>query len=203
MRRSALLLLLALAAPVGLAVLSAAATTRPAAETRMPAYDEEGALLLPDDHRTWILAGASLGLSYTEGNAGGHEMFHETLIEPTAYDHFAQTGTFREGTMLVLLLHGTGEGALPQRRGRFAAEIHGIEMAVKDSEHAADGWAYYGFGGLGEVRDRARAFDSDSCYDCHAEHAAHDNVFLQFYPLLREVAPAGFEARTTREATAP
>ncbi len=73
MRRSALLLLLALAAPVGLAVLSAAATTRPAAETRMPAYDEEGALLLPDDHRTWILAGASLGLSYTEGNAGGHE----------------------------------------------------------------------------------------------------------------------------------
>jgi len=24
------------------------------------------------------------------------------------------------------------------------------------------------------------------CFDCHAEHAADDNVFVQFYPILRE-----------------
>ena len=34
------------------------------------------------------------------------QMFNTTLIEPTAYKHFVDTGEFREGTMLVLLLQG-------------------------------------------------------------------------------------------------
>jgi hypothetical protein len=28
----------------------------------------------------------------------------------------------------------------------------------------------------------------ESCYNCHAQHAKRDNVFLQFYPLLAEAA---------------
>ena len=51
---------------------------------------------------------------------------------------------------------------------------------------------YYGFGGMnGEVRDRARAFPNASCHECHTEHAAYDNVFMQFYSLLADAAPAG------------
>ena len=61
------------------------------------------------------------------------EMFHETLMEPTAYHHFVESGTFRDGTMLALILHGTGENGMPARRGRFAADVHGGEMAVKDT----------------------------------------------------------------------
>ncbi len=161
----------------------------------MPEYDDEGRLLLPEDYQQWVFAGSSLGLSYSEGGGGGMEMFHHTLIEPTAYRHFARTGKFREGTMLVLLLHGQGEGEIPQRRGRFASEIHGVEMAVKDSRRSESTWAYYGFGGLDGIRKTAEAFSADSCYQCHAEHAAYDNVFLQFYPLLAEAAPAGGEVR--------
>ena len=56
-------------------------------------------------------------------------------MEPAAYEHFTRTGEFRDGTMLALLLHGVGENVQAQRRGRFAAEIHGVEMAVKDSRH--------------------------------------------------------------------
>jgi hypothetical protein len=100
------------------AAMQGAATTTDGA---MPRYDGEGNLLLPDDYKEWRFVGSSLGLSYTEGPPGG-EMFHHTLMEPTAYDHFTRTGEFREGTMFVLLLHGTGEGEIPQRRGRFAAE---------------------------------------------------------------------------------
>lgn len=155
----------------------------------MPEYDPEGRLLLPEDWRRWVFVGASLGLSYSEGG-GGSEMFHETLLEPTAYQHFVETGMFRDGTMLALLLHGTGEGVLPQRRGRFATEVMAIEMAVKDPR-ADDTWSYYGFGGTDGLRDRATAIDSGACNSCHTEHAAHDNVFVQFYPLLTEVAPAG------------
>src|SRR4029079_1854829 len=97
--------------------------------------------------------------------------------------------TFREGTMLVLVLHGTGEGVLPARRGRFAAELHGVEMAVKHYTPRAEGWADYNFGGMSGIRNTAQAMPKESCYSCHVEHARRDNVFLQFYPLLEEAAP--------------
>jgi YHS domain-containing protein len=169
------------------AAMQGAATTTDGA---MPRYDGEGNLLLPDDYKEWRFVGSSLGLSYTEGPPGG-EMFHHTLMEPTAYDHFTRTGEFREGTMFVLLLHGTGEGEIPQRRGRFAAELHGIEMAVKDRAHLAEGWGYYNFGGMNSIRDRARAMPASACYGCHRDNARRDHVFTQFYPLLESVAPEG------------
>src|SRR4029077_3423217 len=61
----------------------------------MPRYDNARALILPAEYRRWILAGTSPGLRYAEG-APGNPMFHETLIEPTAYQHFVETGEFRE-----------------------------------------------------------------------------------------------------------
>ena len=74
----------------------------------MPQYDKERNLMLPAGYRQWVLAGSSLGLSYAEGGAqgAGMQMFNTTLIEPTAYKHFVETGEFRDGTMLVLLLQG-------------------------------------------------------------------------------------------------
>ena len=185
-----------------LAILAAVLPTTPARSTgatapvgaRMPVYDREGRLLLPEDHRRWIFVGSSLALSYDGGrpsDAMGHEMFHEVLMEPSAYDHWTATGTFREGTMFVLILHGTGEGVLPSRSGRFAAEIHGVEMAVKDSGRFEGSWAYFEFGGMGGIRAAAAAEEPESCQACHDEHAAYDNVFLQFYPLLVEAGPEG------------
>lgn len=182
----------------GAAVLPAASVFEPAGEPAqsesaseriMPTYGSDGALILPQNWRQWVFAGSSLGLSYSQGGPPGMEMFHETLMEPTAYQHFADTGTFREGTMFVLALHGTGEGVLPARRGRFAAELHTVEMAVKDSTHHPEGWAYYNFGGTNGIRNTAQAMPKESCYSCHIEHAKRDNVFLQFYPLLEDVAP--------------
>ena len=165
----------------------------------MPTYGTDGRLNLPHNWRRWVFVGSSLGLSYTGGTQPGMEMFHETLMEPTAYEHFAQTGTFREGTMLALVLHGTGEGELPARRGRFAAELHGVEMAVKDAKHRAEGWAYYNFGGMDGIRKTAQAMPKGSCYNCHIQHAKRDNVFLQFYPLLEDVAPRPVAAHVGSE----
>jgi opacity protein-like surface antigen len=175
---------------------SIASAQGPAAAPRpqtglMPTYDSSGALRLPDGYRQWVLAGSSLGLSYSEGAVSGMgmEMFNETLIEPSAYKHFVETGTFREGTMLALILHGQGQNALPARRGRFAADIHGVEMAVKDSSHRPEGWAYYNFGGMTGIRSTAQANPKENCYNCHKEHAKRDNVFMQYYTLLSEAAP--------------
>lgn len=33
--------------------------------------------------------------------------------------------------------------------------------------------------------EAATPFLRESCYDCHHEHSATDNVFTQFYPMLR------------------
>jgi hypothetical protein len=156
----------------------------------MPRYDTNRNLVLPDDYRRWVLVGSSLGLSYAEG-AQDHQMFNTTLLEPSAYRHFVETGTFREGTMLALIVQGIGTDALPARRGQFATDVHMVEMAVKDSARAPEGWAYYGFGGpmAGGYRTSAAPQPRANCYECHVKHAARDNVFMQFYGLLNEAAP--------------
>jgi len=159
----------------------------------MPQYDAEKNLRLPADYRQWILVGQSLGLSYSEGGGGGHQMFNTTLMEPTAYRHFVETGQFREGTMLALILQAIGTNALPARQGQFATDVHVIEMAVKDKGRVPEGWAYYQFGGpmAGGYRATAAPQPKASCYSCHVEHAARDNVFMQFYGLLKEARPGG------------
>jgi len=164
-------------------------------ETRspvMPQYDTERKLRLPSDYRQWILVGQSLGLSYSEGQ-GGHQMFNTTLMEPSAYRHFIETGEFRDGTMLALILQGIGANATPARQGQFATDVHVVEMAVKDKGRVPEGWAYYQFGGpmTGGYQSTAAPQPKTSCYSCHAEHAGRDNVFVQFYGLLKEVTPRG------------
>ena len=157
----------------------------------MPRYDTDRNLVLPDDYRRWVLIGSSLGLSYSEAGQNGHQMFNATLMEPGAYRHFVETGTFREGTRLVLISQGIGTNATPARQGQFATDVHVIEMAVKDSRRLPESWAYYAFGGpmMDGYRSTAAPQPKASCFNCHAEHAARDNVFLQFYGLLNDAAP--------------
>lgn len=194
-RRTAIASFLALAA-VGAAGLAQRpseaqqADASPAADG-MPRYDADGNLRLPDGYRQWVLVGSSLGLSYAEG-AQGRQVFHATLMEPSAYRHFTATGEFREGTMLALVLQGVGTDAAPARQGQYATGVRAVEMAVKDAARTPEGWAYYDFGGpmAGGFRSGAAPQPKNRCFDCHAEHAATDKVFTQFYGLLNEAASA-------------
>ena len=135
----------------------------------MPRYDTNRNLFLPDDHRRWILVGSSLGLIYAEGGQGGHQMFNTTLMEPSAYRHFIETGTFREGTMFALIGQGVGTNATPARQGQFATDVHMLELAVKDSRRVPESWAYYGFGGpmTGGYRSTAAPQPQANCFTCH------------------------------------
>ncbi len=156
--------------------------------TVMPRYDAGGALHLPDDYLRWTFVGASLGLSYND-EPPQRESFNHTLMEPTAYDHFVRNGEFREGTMLVLLVRNTEADAMPARHGRFASDVLAVELAVKDKERVEAGWAYYDFRGGANLLPTAQPQPpGNRCYACHIDHAARDNVFLQFYPLLADAA---------------
>ena len=187
------LLVLGLTATLAVSVathLAAQSATGGAGDTApvMPRYDADGALHLPDDYLRWTFVGASLGLSYND-EPPQRESFNHTLMEPTAYDHFVRTGEFREGTMLVLLVRNTEADAMPARHGRFAADVLAVELAVKDQERVEAGWAYYDFRGGANLLPTAQPQPpGNRCYACHIDHAARDNVFLQFYPLLADAA---------------
>ncbi len=175
---------LAVAGAAHLAAQSGAADTPPV----MPRYGADGALHLPDDYLRWTFVGASFGLSYND-EPPRRETFNHTLMEPTAYDHFVRTGEFREGTMLALLVRRTEADAMPARHGRFASDVLAVELAVKDKARVEAGWAYYDFGGGSGSRTTTQPQPpGNRCYACHIEHAARDNVFLQFYPLLADAA---------------
>lgn len=154
----------------------------------LPAYTADGDLIRPDGYRTWIFVGASLGLSYDEDAAEreGPGAFTNVYIQPEAYRYFMETGQFPEGTMLPMDVFRPGSRESINQAGFFEKDFLGMEVAVKDSERYPEGWAYLSFRDRsGGLRDSASAFPKERCYDCHAEHAATDNVFTQFYPVLQ------------------
>ena len=74
--------------------------------------------------------------------------------------------------------------------GKFEEKRVGFEMAVKDSRRPGGGvpWAYYDFKLDTKLRPSgtAKAKPDGKCYDCHLKHAGDDNVWVQFYPVLRD-----------------
>lgn len=164
----------------------------PAAEPQLPRYTSDGALRRPVGYETWILAGSSIGLGYTEGmpHADDPGMFHRVYISRTAYEQYRKTGTFPEKTMMVMALYAAGQKVAPSKQGYFEGDFIGLEAAVKDTERHPEGWAYYNFTrGMGTLVDSAQAFPKTACYSCHVVHGRRDNVFTQFYPLLRAADP--------------
>ena len=175
-------LLVVLAAAVLLGALGDG--PRPAGTTS-PAYDATGALLRPQGYRSWIFVGASLGLSYSEGShETGPGEFHHVYLRPESYEAFRRTGRFPDKTVLVLELHEAAQKVAPSRHGLFEGRRVALEAAVKDVERFPDGWAYFSFGD--GSKSTATPFPRSRCFDCHRQHAASDNVFVQFYPVLRD-----------------
>ena len=163
-----------------------AAAPAAAPEPAAPAFDAEGRLRLPEDYRGWVFVGASLGLSYApeaQGDESG--VFHHTYLRPESYEAFRRTGRFPDKTMLVLELYEAARKVAPSKQGTFEGRRLAVEAAVKDEKRFPEGWAYFGFGN-GERRASA-PFPRQACFECHREHAATDNVFTQFYPVLRDM----------------
>lgn len=157
-----------------------------------PTYTDDGLLRRPQDFDTWVFVGASLGLSYSDHAAEyGDELFHNVYLDPHAYQEYKRTGAFPDKTMLAMVVYRGSKKAShpPKLQGIFEDELVALEVAVKDSRRFEEGWAYFDFGGPPH-HETAKAFPAAKCYNCHAEHAADDNVFVQFYPVLRAVKPA-------------
>jgi len=154
-----------------------------------PRFAEDNSLLRPEGYHEWVFVGSSLGMSYDAGKSAQTPPpeFHNVYIKPEAYREFCSTGTFPDGTVLVLELLSSASKASINQVGHFEDRILGIEAAVKDEKHFPEKWAYFDFiGPEGKPLGLARPFPKTMCWSCHHEHGAMDNVFVQFYPVLRE-----------------
>jgi hypothetical protein len=174
--------------------------------TDEPQYAPGGDLVLPNGFETWVFVGSNLGLSYTPDAAAAasappprapRQQFHNVSINKAAYDYFLANGRFPEKTMLVMQVFEASDKE-PRNvlaSGVFNGSRVGLEVAVKNTSRP-DGkttpWAYYNFtdpSDRSKVLASAAAFPDASCANCHQLHASIDNVWVQFYPALRDTKP--------------
>lgn len=176
----------------------------PAEVAVRPHYSDGKKLVLPAGYRTWVFAGANLSPEYKSENgvapappadvrkAQPGDQFHHIYINPESYHAFRKTGRFPDPTMLVLEVF-RAETRDPKgilSGGQVEAERVGLSVAVKDSRRPGGGvpWAYYSFDVEGNPKPikPVVAHADKECYACHLQHASSDNVWVQFYPALRD-----------------
>src|SRR5215831_15971068 len=161
-------------------------------QTVAPAFEGKTTLLRPANYREWVFVGSSLGLSYAQGSSSTNEMYHNVYIKPEAYREFARTGKFPEGTVLAMEMASADTKREPGLQGSYEKEFVGLEVSVKDSSRFEGGWAYFNFSdGMGSsYKAKAEPFPASAgCVSCHKQNAETDNVFTQFYPVLRAAKP--------------
>jgi hypothetical protein len=171
-----------------------------------PQYAPGGDLLLPNGFETWVFVGSNLGLSYTPDAAAAasappprapRQQFHNVSINKSAYNYFLANGRFPEKTVLVMQVFEAADKE-PKNvlaSGVFNGRRVGLEIAVKNTSRP-DGkttpWAYYNFtdsSDRSKVAASAAAFPDANCANCHQLRASIDNVWVQFYPALRDRRP--------------
>jgi hypothetical protein len=159
------------------------------AETGWAQYNEAGQLIKPDDYREWVTIGTGLNMAYGPAleAASATPPFTNVFVSPAAYRAFLKTGGWPDRTLFILEIRAaTPVNAVKNgSNGYFQGEILGIEAEVKDEKRFPGKWGFFGFGkgAAGQLIP-----ETASCYSCHLRNAAVENTFVQFYPVLRDVA---------------
>lgn len=158
--------------------------------------DENGDLVRPTDYRTWVYVGTPVTPNDMNNGKAAFPEFHNVFIDPVSYEHYKETGTWREGTILVKELVSVGTKAAVSGNGYFMGDFIGLEATIKSSEYFPEepgNWAYFSFTNpeTGILKSVAAAFETNSCNACHNTSASDDFVFTQHYPVLRAAKNVG------------
>lgn len=88
--------------------------------------------------------------------------------------------------MLILEVRQSENKGSIIRNGYYQQNLAGIEAEIKDrSKSPGTEWAFFAFG---KSTTGKLIPPTQDCYSCHAEHGAVDNTFVQFYPVLLDIA---------------
>jgi hypothetical protein len=154
-----------------------------------PQFTSGNQLIFPKDYREWIFLSSGLGMNYgprVEGSTDPAPKFDNVFVNPESYRAFLQTGKWPDKTMFVLEVRSSSSKGSINNGGHFQSEIIGIEAEVKDESRFPGKWAFFGFGKTPSTTKQIPT--TARCYACHSQNGAVDNTFVQFYPVLSEVA---------------
>jgi hypothetical protein len=157
-----------------------------AANGSAPAYASNGDLLPVSDYREWIYLTSGIDMSYNPKPAD-MTTFDNVFVNPEAYRSFLATGTWPDKTMLALeVREARSKGSINQQGHFQGTQLMGLEVHVKDTARFPGGWAFFSFDS--PSKNGTLIPQGAPCYSCHAEHAAVDTTFVQFYPTLLTIA---------------
>ena len=156
------------------------------------AYTADGQVKFPVDYRQWVFLSSGLGMTYGPLGAPSQTapMFDNVFVNPRSYRAFLDTGHWPDKTMFILEVRASESHASINKDGHFQTGVMGVEAEVKDSSARTGEWTFYGFGDLkNPAAAVAKPIARDaSCYSCHGTNTAVENTFVQFYPVLYDVA---------------
>lgn len=163
-----------------------AASHNSGASANVPTYTKDGELVPPLQYREWVYLTSGLDMSYAPKQSADMSMFDNVFVNPEAYQAFVATGSWPDKTVMVLESRGAASKGSINKSGHFqSGAVMGIEVHVKDESRFPGKWAFF------DVANESKATlipQSAPCYSCHADHAAVDTTFVQFYPTLLPIA---------------
>ena len=153
----------------------------------VPRYTAEGRLMFPENYREWVFLTSGIDMNYNPAMRGmDHSAFDNVFVNPEAYKVFLETGSWPDKTVMMLEVRRAETKGSINKNGKFqTAEIHGLEIHVKDESRFPGKWAFATFS---DDKPAAPLDKSIECYSCHEQHGAVDTTFTQFYPTLIDIA---------------
>jgi hypothetical protein len=178
-----------IAAAISISLVSTPPQSIHAASNASPAYAPNGDMLPPVDYREWIYLTTGIDMSYSPKAMAmqDHSMFDNVFVNPSAYRSFLATGTWPDKTVMVLEAREARTKGSINHSGHFqGTDVMDFEVHVKDAARFPGKWAFFSFDKPGV--NGTLIPQGAPCYSCHADHAAVDTTFVQFYPTLLPIA---------------
>jgi Cytochrome P460/Tetratricopeptide repeat len=154
-------------------------------------YAPNGQVKFPADYRQWVFLSSGVGMTYGPLAAAGRmgpPMFDNVFVNPDSYRAFLTTGRWPDKTMLILEVRTSESHASINKDGHFQTDIMGIEAEVKDKSAKTGEWTFYAFGDSKNPAPAGPIARNATCYTCHGANTAVENTFVQFYPVLYDIA---------------
>lgn len=171
-------------------VPSATADNTGSSTESLAKFNDKGKLLRPTGYREWIFVGTPLTPNDMNDGKAAFPEFHNVYIDPVSWEYWKKTGKFRDGTIIMKELVSVGSKQASSGNGYFEGEYIGLEASVKSSKYFSvtpGNWGFFRFT-IEDSQDLLKTAvvqPEQNCSSCHQATADNDQVFTQYYPVLR------------------
>ncbi len=117
---------------------------------------------------------------------GNEPAFTNVFVNPAAYRSFLATGKWPDKTMLLLEVRASASKGSINKGGSYQGDVAGYRK--RSEGHREVSGERLGVFRVRQIKHRPDAATHRGLLCCHRDHAAVDNTFVQFYPVLLDIA---------------